>query len=397
MHEKISYHKAADQFLKSFYEQNGEKSIFFSYHFMSRLAKEGKQVARSVDLKDMDHQNAIVAVWFRYAGQTEVVAEVQSPDYFLLNKYFEEVNYPLMDRGIVMDTVATLTEGKYAETKLQKVASDAIYSQFSFPGLAENIILLKEETTRLSGHDEPEIFFLKFYHQLFIKTRYYTDYALNNYSNGKERNFQLLEKRIAKLSESDKGDGKSATDSPLSNKETEDLFKLGFRNYNHLISVADSKASLLIHVNSIIISVMLAFLLGKLNKSMILLWPTVLLLSISMITIFVSVLASRPQKSFFAEDHHSKNFQWFFFGSFDLIDSNFRHATWDTYYDQLTSLFSSPKETVYMEMYKESFNVRKVLAKKFNYLSIAYWIFLGGLLLSIIAFVVAIQTQTSVK
>ncbi len=51
----------------------------------------------------------------------------------------------------------------------------------------------------------------------------------------------------------------------LSNKETEDLFfKLAFRNYNHLISVADSKASLLIRYKfRFFISVMIAFVLGE--------------------------------------------------------------------------------------------------------------------------------------
>jgi len=43
-----------------------------------------------------------------------------------------------------------------------------------------------------------------------------------------------------------------------------------------------------------------------------------------------------------------------------------------------------------MELFKEAFNVRKVLSKKFNYLSLAYWVFILGLLASIIAFVVSI-------
>ena len=39
----------------------------------------------------------------------------------------------------------------------------------------------------------------------------------------------------------------------LSYREKADLFKLVFRNYLSLISVADRKAGLLIHVNSILI------------------------------------------------------------------------------------------------------------------------------------------------
>src|SRR5450432_1031572 len=81
-----------------------------------------------------------------------------------------------------------------------------------------------------------------------------------------------------------------------SHAKTDDLFKLAFRNYNHLISVADSKASLLIHVNSIIISVTIAFVLGKIEKVYFVLWPTVVLLSVSLTTILLAILASKPQR-----------------------------------------------------------------------------------------------------
>lgn len=391
--EKISYHKQAGHFLQSCYEANGEKYIFFSYLFLSRLAKEAKAIGKAVGLKDMDYQNAIVATWFRYAGLAVNPFTEQTVNTTLIDTYFEQTNYPEADRFFVSQAIEAAAQSRYAETKVQQVISDAIYSQFSFRELPENLILLTAEINRLAGGGETELSISKKYLQLFIKIRYYTDYGLENYSAGKDRNFQLLEKRIGKLEQSEKKDAKAGGDFIMSGKETEDLFKLGFRNYNHLISVADSKASLLIQVNSIIISVILAFLLGRLDKNMILLWPAVLLLSVSMITIFLSVLASRPQKSFFTADKKSHTYSRFFFGSFDLIDNSFRHASWESYYGQLTELFTSSQEAIYLEMYKESFNVRKVLAKKFRYLSVAYWVFLGGLLLSIIAFVIAIQTQ----
>jgi len=84
-----------------------------------------------------------------------------------------------------------------------------------------------------------------------------------------------------------KSHAKTEDPTSLSNKQTDDLFKLAFRNYNHLISVADSKASLLIHVNSIIISVTIAFVLGKIEKVYFVLWPTVVLLSVSLTSSFL--------------------------------------------------------------------------------------------------------------
>ncbi len=179
----------------------------------------------------------------------------------------------------------------------------------------------------------------------------------------------------------------------LSNKETEDIFKTAFRNYNHLISVADSKAGLLIRVNSIIISVLIAFVAGKIDKSLFLLLPTIILFFVSLTTIVLAILASRPQTNRFVDNKSSHSSQRFFFGSFDMVDPGFTHVRWEDYLSQLTGLFNDPKEVVILEVYKETFNVRKVLSKKFGYLAKAYWVFLTGFLVAVIAIVVSVYVN----
>jgi ABC-type multidrug transport system fused ATPase/permease subunit len=260
---------------------------------------------------------------------------------------------------------------------------------------------IREEFNRQNGVERPELTYLEYFKSLFIQIRYYTPYATEKYSKMKKKNQEFLEHRIENLSEEKKDKkekkekGKSSTDELvlLSNKETEDLFKIAFRNYNHLISVADSKASLLINVNSIIISVMIAFVLGKIDKLFFILWPTIILLAVCLGTILLAILASRPQSNSFLENRSSLSYQRFFFGSFDLVDPEFNRVEWDEYYKHLVELFSNQKDRVYMEIYKESFNVRKVLVRKFNYLSKAYWVFLFGLLISVIAFVISIYNN----
>ena len=394
--DKISYHKAAAEYLRHYYEEHADSTIFSMYHFISQLATEAKHIAKSLGLKDMEYQNAIVATWFRYAGLTEL-GQGQTEDMKkILLDFFTLVAYPDDERLIVQNAISTVAEGKFAASKIEQTVSDAVYSQLVQPNMLENVLLIKDELNRINRVEKPELLYMKFFMEMFIKTRFYTPFAAAEYLQPREKNFQLLEKRIHKLEETkivepvkSKADGSPS----LSNKETEDLFKIAFRNYNHLISVADSKASLLINVNSIIISVMIAFVLSKAEKSMFLLWPTIVLLTVCLSTILLSILASRPQNNSFLEDRKSHSYQRFFFGSFDLVDPNFLHVQWEEYYAQLMELFSSAKEQVYLEVYKESYNVRKVLSKKFNYLAYAYWVFIVGLLISVIAFVIAIYSQ----
>ena len=388
----ISYHKAADKYVKTYYEKKSELNIFYSYRFMSLLAKEAKHIAKSLSLKGMDYQNAIVATWFRYAGIKDIEAGYTPEMAAILKNFLTETGYPVEDRELVEKAIVSSALYIDAESQVQKVVADAVNSHLAAQGFFENMLLINSNLNRLNEMGKTELHYAEYFINPFIRSRYYTNYASENYSLHREHNFHLLEKRIDRLRAMEKSASKADSASILTNKETEDLFKVAFRNYNHLVSVADSKASLLIHVNSIIISVMLAFVLGRIERNMFLLWPAILLLTVSITTILLSILASKPQKNTFMEDKHCVSYQQFFFGSFDLIDTSFRKANWDQYYLQLNELFNNPKENVYLEVYKESFNVRKVLSKKFSYLSQAYWVFIIGLLISIIAFLVAVMT-----
>ena len=48
--------------------------------------------------------------------------------------------------------------------------------------------------------------------------------------------------------------------------------------------------------------------------------------------------------------------------------------------------FRGDKKLVFEDLIKESYAVRKVLSKKFSYLTIAYKVFFAGLMLSIVGY-----------
>lgn len=389
-----SFHQQAASYLLKYYEDSSEDGVLFTYRFLEQFAVEAEELARHVGLEDMDFENAVVAAWFRYAGVQDIGSGQTEEMKKLLDDFFSSVNYPANDKTSVQEAIETVIGGKYADTPVKQVVSDSVNSQLASPNFLENVILIRKELNKASGEKRPELEYMEYFLSLFIRERYYSTYASEKYARIRQRNFEYVQKRIKDIRDDihkeKKSKNKEEAPAILTNKETEDLFKLAFRNYNHLISVADSKASLLINVNSIIISVMIAFVLGKIGKSMFILWPTILLLFVCLFTILMAILASRPQSNGFLENRKSNSFQRFFFGSFDMVDPGFLQIRWEEYYQRLVSLFSNSKETVYLEIYKESFNVRKVLSRKFNYLAIAYWIFLFGLLLSVISFVVAI-------
>src|ERR1700759_2507673 len=97
-------------------------------------------------------------------------------------------------------------------------------------------------------------------------------------------------------------------------KENEDLFKIAFRNYLNLIGIADRKAGLLIQVNSILASVIIGFVAKKIQDMHMLIIPATAILIVAGLTIFYSILASKPLgRSFLKDVQYEK--EPFFFGS----------------------------------------------------------------------------------
>ena len=202
-----------------------------------------------------------------------------------------------------------------------------------------------------------------------------------------------LEKRLDKLrieGNKEKRTAEKHMGNGLSGNYNEDLFKIAFRNYINLIALADSKAGLLIQVNSILASVVVALALKKLESDLFLFAPpTICLLIGSGVTIFYSILASRPLENWVGKQAEPDKEQ-FFFGSFDRLDPEFGVVPWDKYYGDMTSFFGGNKNVIFEDLIKESYEVRKVLSKKFGYLAIAYKVFFAGLVLSLLGFVVVI-------
>jgi hypothetical protein len=383
----VKYNEAALVYLENYYRSFADDNLVFGFLFIKNLVLEGYKIAKSEELQLMDFENAMMVVSFRYAGTVNIFNETDLK-YKLLDDFANQINYPVDDLVVVKKSIQRHINKQAALNHIDYVAWDAIAYWHIDESLLVHLLNLKEEVNRLNNTQFTETQFLTGVKEMLVENNFYTAYAKENFTALRDKNFNLLEKRIAKQEEQERKNQKDLLkqDTNFSDKETEDLFKIAFRNYVHLVSVADAKAGLLINVNSIIISVVIAFVVSRSDKYPFLTTPSFILLTVAFITILLSILASRPQRNHLIQDKDSKSYQTFFFGSFDLMGNEFSKADWITYSAELDALLKGGKELIYQEMYKEAFNVRKVLGKKFTFLSIAYAVFIIGLFISITAF-----------
>jgi hypothetical protein len=153
------------------------------------------------------------------------------------------------------------------------------------------------------------------------------------------------------------------------------------QNQNNLSGMADSKANILISVNSIILSIILSTMFVQIEKTPNLLFPVIIMVSVCVAIVF-AILATRPNVShgtFTQDDIKNKKTNLLFWklswnGFTGLLMGNGRNA-------------GRPRLFI-QQCGKRQLFLGLVLAKKYRYLRIAYNIFMWGLIVSILAFAV---------
>ena len=216
------------------------------------------------------------------------------------------------------------------------------------------------------------------------------DDEIENEKNDKKQDKKDLKKEIVSEKEDkkkEKAEEKKKEKDPLDKSERgiSTMFRIMSNSQNNLSGMADSKANIMISVNSIIISIVLSGLLTVVMTERHLALPFFLLILVCITTIVFSVLATRPKVTkgtFSEEDIHNKKVNLLFFG-------NFYKMKLSEYEWAMKELLNS-RDYLYDSMIKDTYFLGIVLAKKYKYLRISYSVFMYGLILVMIAFTVAI-------
>ena len=167
-------------------------------------------------------------------------------------------------------------------------------------------------------------------------------------------------------------------------RTVETMFRTTSANSQRLSSQADTKAHIMISVNSIIISVLLSLVVRKIDAYSNLTIPIIMLLLVNLVTIIFSILATRPnisKRKFSESDFQENKVNLLFFG-------NFFTMSFDTYSNFMLHIMSD-KQYLYITMLRNLYEQGIVLAKKYSRLKTSYNVFMYGLILSVIAFFIA--------
>ena len=169
---------------------------------------------------------------------------------------------------------------------------------------------------------------------------------------------------------------------PGTSRGIETMFRSAYRVQMELTALADNKANMMISINGIIISIIIAAVAPKLDSNPWLLVPSTVFLIGTLISIVYAILAARPRVSttpITLEDLEHSEGNILFFGNFANLDqSEFTEGMLDLMQDRMV---------LYETMIGNIYGLGAVLKKKFALLQIAYTAFMVALILGVLSFI----------
>ena len=187
---------------------------------------------------------------------------------------------------------------------------------------------------------------------------------------------EAIEKQLA---EAVKHEGKKG---PGTNRGIETMFRSAYRVQMELTSLADNKANMMISINGIIISIIIAAVAPKLDSNPWLLLPTAVMLVGTMISIIYAILAARPRVNRSAitlEDLEHSQGNILFFGNFANLEK-------EQFTEGMLELMQD-KQVLYETMIHNIHDIGLVLRTKFALLKIAYNAFMVALVAGVLSFI----------
>nr|WP_321415921.1 Pycsar system effector family protein [uncultured Allomuricauda sp.] len=365
----------------------------FTYHNLrhtQRVVKSTKELLNYYNLSDVENERLLLAAWFHDTGHTKDWKNHEERSCEIARDFLKSYNYDPEGIEQVCSLIMVTKMCNEPSNLMEGIIRDADISHFAKKSYWETTDFLKEELKALGianySNKEWRDKNIKMFRS---KHNFFTDYAKENWEEGKQQNLKKLlkeKKEEKKIAKKEALKAKYKNESP--DRSVQTLYRVTLKNHLKLSDIADTKANILLSVNAIIISLVLANLLTKLDNpsNTYMIYPTLILIMFSIVSMVLSVLATRPNVTsgkFTKEDVEKRKVNLLFFGNFHQMELS--------EYEWALKELVKDKDYVYSSLTKDLYYLGIVLNKKYKILRITYNIFMLGMIISVISFIIAFR------
>lgn len=387
--------------------ENAEKFVFdlfkneldqtFIYHnqtHTNRVLRSVREIIENTEVSEKDAEVLELAALLHDTGYTKTRDGHEEESVKIATEFLKEQNADKETIDAVNECIMATKFKDSPKTELGKIIRDADASHFGKKYFAEaSEFLRKELEVQGIASYSPSEWVNENIKVLTKKHEYYTDYALKNWQSTKEKNLAKLiktkKKRKKKLNTEElKAKYKAQYKNESPERGIQTFYRVALRNHIKLSDIADTKANILLSVNAIIISLVLANLISKLDTNPYLVYPTAIFTVSCVISMILSIIATRPNITsgeFTKEDVANKKVNLTFFGNFHKMSLK--------EYDWAVKELLKDKDYVYSSLTKDLYFLGKVLERKYRILRITYTVFMIGIIISVFAFGYALKSN----
>jgi hypothetical protein len=359
--------------------------VFHSFGRARALVDATREVAKGAKLDDGDLTALLLAAWFHDTGYAAGPKGNRKQSAEIARAFLAEERQPLELAEEVAAAIQA-TDSPSPDKLTEEVLHDAlllVIANKNYVTLAEQFRLERE---RRNAEVHSDVEWTKICIAFFDNHQFRTRYAQLEYNAGRAANLVRLHKLLREqVGEAAHQDAEQAKVTKGVAKTVENIFDSLSRNQIQLFKILDRRTSTMIQVNAIMITLIVGLLLRRVEEYRALLMPTLLLLTVNLITIFISIYSMRVGRSglrrILGPDTavHDENL---------LMFSNDIPWSLEEYRGRMNRLagnWPALQQTLVEDLYF----IRMLLLNRGKALALSYDVFTVGLALSVVAFAIA--------
>ncbi len=391
--------REVEAFITTYVRKHDNPKMYYHNLFHTQnVVAVTKQIAKHAPLNEDEFFILVCAAWFLYAGYYKNKSQPTETSANMAGEFLKNSGVDNEAIESVKECILCTMINATADSALAKIICDADSFYLGTENFSAYNKLKRKEAESVSNISIDKNEWKRNTILMLERHQYYTEYCKSRLNATKQQNLEKLKKKNPILSltensikalledkavknESIEKDKSKESKLNSADRTIETMFRTTSANSQRLSSQADTKAHIMISVNTIIISLILGIVSAKLNFHLKLNIAMVMLLASSLVTIIFSVLATRPnvaKRNFTENDFQQNKVNLLFFGNFFTMDFE--------KYSSVMLHTMEDKQSLYIIMLRNLYEQGKVLAKKYRMLKISYNVFMFGLVLSVIVF-----------
>ncbi|WP_339835758.1 Pycsar system effector family protein [uncultured Maribacter sp.] len=364
--------------------------LYHNLRHTQHVVDSTKELITGEKVDEKNAEQLLVAAWFHDVGYTISYNDHEKHSCELVKDFLTKNDCSPSFIDSVCALIMATVKDYEPKNHLEKIICDADSSHLAIKNYMAISELQREELASI-GRQKYSIADWREENIRILRTehRFYTEYALENWQEGKDKNIKRLIKAKKKSNDLVKKESlKAQFKGELPDRGIQTLYRVTLQNHLKLSDIADTKANILLSVNAIIISMALANLIPKLDNptNEYLIYPTFTFILFSVVSMVMSILATKPNVTsgqFTEEEVKSKKVNLLFFGNF--------HKMKLSQYEWAMSELIKDKDYIYSSLTKDLYFLGIVLERKYRLLRWTYTIFMIGMVISVIVFGIALK------